>query len=295
MSKEIGTGKLFGIAGLVLGIVFALNSFTIVSTGSEASVESFGEVHQGKVLTGFNMVAPWWGIDEYNGLLETETLYDKGIPSQDKFKTEMDISYTGHFVSGFADKVRGTTGKSHQFLDTHVEKKVRSCTIGAGTRVINSQAFFEEETQAFMTDFVLNCVNDYMDSDEVGGGYELTQVQFTEINLDPVVRKFMVTTKERQEQEAQQQSALAIADLKAQEVTKISASNLLASADNKQSAKNVSDAKFYDMKQEALGNKELNKSMSPELTLYIEAQRWDGKRSHVVAGAGAELLIDTRK
>jgi regulator of protease activity HflC (stomatin/prohibitin superfamily) len=290
-----GKSIIAGIVAAILALVIALNSFTIITTGSEASVESFGKVHLDKVLTGFNLVAPWWGIDEYNGLLETKTLEDKGIPSQDKFKTQMDISYTGHFLYGYADKIRSTTGTDTQFLNTHVEKKVRSCTIGAGTRVISSQAFFEEKTQAFMTQFVLECVNDYMQDSVVGGGFELTQVQFTEINLDPVVRKFMVTTKERQEEEEQQESKLRIADLKSQEITKTSASNRLASVDNKISSQNVSDAKMYDMKQEALGNIDLAKSVTPELVRYMEAQRWDGKRSQVVAGSGTELLIDTRK
>ena len=92
MSLIKDRSKIAGIVASILLMVLALNSFTIVSTGSEASVESFGKVHTGKVLTGFNIVAPWWGIDEYNNLLETETLEDKGIPSQDKFKTQMDIS-----------------------------------------------------------------------------------------------------------------------------------------------------------------------------------------------------------
>jgi len=294
MSLIKDRSKIAGIVASILLMVLALNSFTIVSTGSEASVESFGKVHTGKVLTGFNIVAPWWGIDEYNNLLETETLEDKGIPSQDKFKTQMDISYTGHFLYGNADKIRATTGTYSQFLSTHVAKKVLSCNIGAGTRVKNSQAFFEEATQVFMTDFVLKCVNDYLTSDEVGGGFEITQVQFTDINLDPVVRKFMVTTKERQEQEAQQESALAIADLKAQEVIKVSAANLLASKDNKLAAKNISDAKRYDIEQTAAGNIELSKPVTTKLVQYIEAQRWNGARSTVVAGASTELLIDTR-
>lgn len=287
-------GKIGGIVAIILAIIIGLNCFTIITTGSEASVESFGKVHKGKNLTGFNLVLPHWGIDEYDGLLVTETLEDRGIPSQDKFKTQMDISYTGHFLKDSASKIRATTGTADQFLLTHVEKKVRSCTIGAGTRVKNSQAFFEEETQAFMTTFVLNCVNDYMESDEVGGGFELTQVQFTGINLDPVVKQFMITTKKRQEEENQAESSLAIAETEAQKVTKISAANLLASLDNKKAAKNGSDAKMYDMQQQALGNIELAKSITPELILYIEAQRWDGKRSKIVAGKGTGLLVDTR-
>jgi len=286
--------KYSGIAVAILGLVFLANCFTVVTTGSEASVESFGKVHKNKILTGFNFVAPWWGIDEYDNLLETITLEDKGIPSQDKFKTNMDISYTGHFLLGNADRLRATTGDSSKFLRTHVDKKVRSCTIGAGTRVINSQAFFEEQTQAIMTDFVLQCVNDYINSKEVGGGYELTQVQFTEIELDPVVKNFMITTKQRQEQENQQESALKIADLKAQEVTKVSAANRLASQDNLEIAKNKARAVRYKMEQEALGNKELSKSLTPELVEYMKVQKWNGVRSKIVAGANTELLVDSR-
>lgn len=281
-----------GIVASVLIFLIALNSFTIVSTGSEASVESFGKVHEGKILSGFNLVAPWWGIDEYDMLLETRKLDDRGIPSQDKFKTNMDISFTGHFLGGTADKIRGTTGNSASFLETHVNNKVLSCAIKAGGTVENSQAFFNESTQISMSNYVTDCVNTYVGT--VGGGYEITQVQFTDITLAKEVRIFMVETKKRQEGEEQQESQLHIADLKSQEITKTSKSKMLASADNKAAAKNVSDAKFYDMQQEAAGNTELQKSLSPELVAYIEAKRWNGQRSQVVAGTGTGLLIDVR-
>ncbi len=281
------------IAGGILTAVVGLNSFTVITAESEGSVTSFGEVKKGKILTGFNLVAPWWSIDEYNNLLETVTLENRGIPSQDKFKTEMDISYTGQFVKGYADKIRSSTGTSDQFKTTHVDKKVRSCAIGAGTRVANSQAFFEEKTQVEMTRFVLDCVNDYLSSDEVGDGFRLTQVQFTNISLDPIVKEFMVTTKQRQEQEEQQVSSLKIADLKAQEVTKVAQAKEQASIFDKKAAQNVSDAKLYDMEKTAEGNTVLSKSITPELTAYIEAQRWDGVRSKIVSGG--QLLVDTRE
>lgn len=287
--------SIVGVAGVLLSGVLLLNCFTIVTAESQASVTSFGNVHKGKVLEGFNLTAPWWDIDEYNNLLTTLTLDDRGIPSQDKFKTQMDISYTGRFRKGQASNIRASTGTATEFLSTHVDKKVRSCTIGAGTRVINSQAFFDETIQIEMAQYVLDCVNAYLGGDSVGGGYELTQVQFTDIRLDPVVRQFMVTTKQRQEQEEQQSSSLRIADLKAQEVTKVSAANYLASEDNKKAAKNASDAKLYDMQQEAKGNFELSQSLSLELVKYIEAKRWDGARSRIVSGAGTELLVDTRE
>lgn len=286
--------EILSIVSLILSLIIILNSFKVVTAESEGSVTSFGEVKKGKILTGFNWVAPWWSIDEYNNLLETVTLEGRGIPSQDKFKTEMDISYTGKFIKGNADKIRSSTGTADQFKRTHVDKKVRSCAIGAGTRVNNSQAFFEETTQAEMTRFVLTCVNDYLNSEEVGGGFQLTQVQFTNISLDPIVKDFMVTTKQRQEQEEQQASSLKIADLKAQEVTKVAAAKEQASLYDKKAAQNRSDAKLYDMKKEAEGNLELSKSLSNGLIRYMEAKKWDGVRSKIVAGGNTELLVDSR-
>ena len=286
--------EIISIVVAVLLLIAGLNAFTIVTAESEASVTSFGEVKKGKILTGFNWVAPWWSVDEYNNLLETVTLEGRGIPSQDKFKTEMDISYTGKFIKGNADKIRSTTGTANQFKRTHVDKKVRSCAIGAGTRVPNSQAFFEETTQAEMTRFVLTCVNDYLNSSEVGGGFQLTQVQFTNISLDPIVKDFMVTTKQRQEQEEQQASSLKIADLKAQETTKIAAANEQASIYDKKASQNRSDAKLYDMKKEAEGNKALTESLNSDLIKYIEAKKWDGVRSKIVAGQNTDLLVDSR-
>jgi len=287
-------GIIGGIVGGVLLAIVGLNSFTIVTAESQAAVTSFGEVHKDKNLEGFNWVAPWWSINEYNNLLVTVTLDDRGIPSQDKFKTQMDISYTGRFVKGQAASVRASTGLAEQFLVTHVDKKVRSCAIGAGTQVENSQAFFTEEVQSGMSSYVLDCVNDYLSSPQVGGGYELTQVQFTDISLDPIVKKFMVTTKKRQEEEDQQKSSLRIADLKAQEVTKVAQAKEAASVFDKKAAQNVSDAKAYDMGKTAEGNLAIRQSISPELIRYIEAKRWDGKRSKIVAGSGTGLLVDTR-
>jgi regulator of protease activity HflC (stomatin/prohibitin superfamily) len=279
--------------GLALAVVFlvALNSFTIVSVGSEASVESFGEVHQGKHLTGFNLVAPWWGVDEYNGKDVTWTIDDMGVPSQDKFKTNMDVSFTGSFVTGFASMIRGNVGDENQFLDTHVYKTVRSCVIRAGGTVPTSQEFFDEPTQVMMASTVEDCVNTYLTSEEVGGGFSVAAVRYSDIRLDPVVRDFMIKTKERQEAENQQESALEIANLKAQEVTKKSAANLTASKDNANARKNLADAALYEAQKEALGNKEIAKSLSSTLVAYVEAKNWDGKRSTHVLGTSTAVLV----
>jgi regulator of protease activity HflC (stomatin/prohibitin superfamily) len=290
MNKEIKIGA--WIVAAILTVALALNCYTIITTNHEGSVQSFGKVHEGKVLTGFNLVAPWWSIDEYSLQHDTMSYDDLGIASQDKFKTNMDVAFTGNFLTGYADKTRSSTGSADKFLSTHVYKRVLSCLTKAGMEVEDSQAFFQKDIQIRMAESTKSCVNDYLAG--VGGQFELSTVQFSDIRLDPRVAAFMLETKKRQEAETIAQSNLAIAETDAQVVVKQAAARLQAAADDKASAILKAEGLSQSKILEATGNQELSKSINGELIRYIEAQRWDGKRSQVVAGAGTELLIDTR-
>lgn len=280
-------GKMIG--GVVLAMILlitAMNSFTIVSVGSEASVQSFGKVHQGKVLNGFNLVMPWWGIDEYSYQYSTASINDFKLASRDKFKTNLDVAITGNFVKGYADQNRSGTGTASRYLATHVDKRVLSCLTKAGGDVENSQQFFEKTIQTQLSTSAIDCTNDYL---KTIGGYEVTAIQFSDIRLDPIVKKFMVTTKQRQEQENQQQSSLRIEDLKAQKVEKVAAANLKASADNRLAAANVTDANFYAVSKEAEANLLLAKSVTPQLIKYVEANRWNG--SYLTTGLSDKTSV----
>jgi regulator of protease activity HflC (stomatin/prohibitin superfamily) len=282
--KLIGGGVLITIL-----LITSLNSFTIVTTNSQASVESFGEVHQGKVLEGFNLVLPWWGIDEYSQQFVTENYEDLQIASQDKFKTNMDVSFTGYFEKGYADKLRASSGTAEQFLITHVGKRVLSCQTKAGLTVKTSQAFFDEATQVKMAEFTLSCVNNYIAS--IGGGYKIKTVQYSDIRLDPVVRGFMVETKKRQEGENQAKSDLQIADTNAQKLVKTSESRYKAAVNNKKAAALASEAIAYDMEQLAEGNRKLAKSVTPLLTSYIKAKAWNGALPTHVLGTNTSMFL----
>jgi regulator of protease activity HflC (stomatin/prohibitin superfamily) len=279
------------IAGAITALVItvtALNSFTIVSVGEEAAVSSFGEVHEGKQLEGFNLVMPWWSIDEYNLQHRTMTFNDLGIASQDKFKTNIDVSFTGSFLAGNADKTRANTGTSSKFISTHVEKRILSCLTKAGGDVKDSQAFFNKATQEQLASTTITCVNDYLTT---VGAYEISSVQFSDIRLDPKVKSFMVKTKERQEEENQADSELAIAETLAQKVVQTSAAQLLAAENTKQSRKLAADAALYEKQMEAQGNVELAKSISSTLVEYNKANRWDGKMPTHVLGSETTMML----
>jgi len=304
MNKELNPFKIIGsVMAVLLAIVIIFNCYTIVNTNHEASVESFGEVKKGEILTGFNWVAPWWGIDEYSTEHEIMSYEDLGVASQDKFKTNMDVSFTGSFKYGYADKTRASSGDANRFLETHVYKRILSCLTKAGAEVPNSQAFFNKEIQVGLSNSTINCVNSYLDG--VGGQYVISTVQFSDIRLDKRVQSFMVETKKRQEQENQATSDLHIAEINAQKVVKQSKAKLDAADNNKQSAillaegakqANILEAEGISASLilEAEGNTKLNKSITDELTEYVKAKRWDGKLPTTMAGTGTEFLIDNR-
>ena len=58
-SSNALTKLISGVVGALFVMIVSLNCYTIVSTNSQASVESFGKVHDGTILEGFNLVAPW--------------------------------------------------------------------------------------------------------------------------------------------------------------------------------------------------------------------------------------------
>lgn len=279
------------IVGLIAALLLIFNSFTIVPVGAEASVSSFGKVYADKILTGFNIVPFYWTIDIYNLQYRTYIIDDIGVASRDKFKTSMDVAYTGSFISGFAGKNRSNTGTYSTYINTHVVKRVTSCLTKAGGEIENSQAFFDKETQDSMGNSVLNCVNNYLNK---VGGYKLTSVQFSDINLDPVVRQFMVKTKSRQEAETQAKSDLSIADTLAKKIIKTSNANLIAAEVNKKSTILKAEGLKQSMILEASGNEALNKSITSGLVRYVEAKRWNGVRSKIVAGSQTQLLVDAR-
>lgn len=281
-----------GVAGLIvfIAVVIGFQSYTVVPVGEEASVSSFGEVKTGTVLKGFNWIPFWWSTDEYNLQNRTHTYSDLGVASKDKFKTYMDTSFTGAFLTNTADKIRKNVGNSDTYMTTHVNKRVLSCLTKAGGDVINSQAFFEKPIQVELADSTLDCVNTYLTD---VGGYKLTSIQFSNIRLDSRVEKFMVETKRREEAEQQAISNLEIANTNAQVVVKRSKAELDAAANKKAARKLESEAALYAAQMEAQGNKELNSSISGKLVNYIKAQRWNGVMPTTMAGDN-DLLIDAR-
>lgn len=292
LSVSSGAKNLIGaVMAFIILLIAATSLHETVPVGEEASVSSWGKVQPGVNKTGAGFKAPWETYDTYNLQSRTYTFNGVGVAAQDKFKNSMDISYTGRFLPGYASKIRNTTGTAEVFISTHVHKTVRACAVKAGLTKSNSQDFFFETAQIEMAEYTLACANEYLDSGDVGGGYAITKVQFSKIDLDPRVEKFMVKTKERLEAEEQQKSDARIAESKARELVAKEKADADAAIHRATKDRTIADAKFYAVQKEAEGNLLLSKSVSTDLADYIRANKWDGKQPQIMTGVGTELQI----
>jgi len=285
-----------GFGGLVVAALalVAWNSWTICSVGSECTATSFGTVVK-ENMVGFNLVPFWYNIDEYDIKDNTWTFDNMGVPSQDNFKTGMDVSFTGHFEEGANGHIRRTVGNENRYLNTHVKKQMRSCVIGAGGTVELSQEFFKDVVQRAMSDAAIACINKYQESKDVANAgvpnFVVTAVQFADINLATTVKKMIIGTKERQEKEKHAASALEIADKKAQEKTKVSAAVKLAAVDYKAAAISKAEGLKEAAELEAEGNKKLAASVTPALVQYVRAKAWNGQYPTHMLGDNTAMFL----
>jgi len=280
-----------GVSAALIVVIIALNSFTICNVGEECTATAFGKIAR-EDMTGFNIVPFWYDIKVLNIQDQSWSFNDMGVPSQDKFKTSMDVSFNGQFNSLYGGEITTNVGSPAQFLSTHVNKPMRSCVIKAGTDVENSQMFFEKTTQQAMASSSLSCINNYLDNlSEVGGAFSVTEVRFSDINLDTKVQAMIVMTKERQEAENRQESALRIKDLEAQEVQVIAAANKIAASDNKEAAILVAEGVKQAMILEAEGNEKLAKSITTGLADYVKAKAWNGVLPTHQLGSNTSMFL----
>jgi regulator of protease activity HflC (stomatin/prohibitin superfamily) len=115
-------------------------------------------------------------------------------------------------------------------------------------------------------------------------GYMITAVKFSDIRLPKVVKDAVEKTKKRDQEVEEQSAKLEIADLLAQEKTKI-AEAADASAEFEASAiMKIATA-------QADANKLLNRSLTAELIEYRRIEKWNGVRSTHVLGDDTSFIL----
>lgn len=292
-------GKGLPIAGMVIAgllVAFMLKPFVIINDTEEGVLVKWdGKVEPAPLTQGFNVVAPWNGVDIYPMTFQKTRYENLGVTSQDNLKTSMDVSITGRFIRGMTPVARKDSGSIQQFFEVQLKDRLRANILEAGKVVAkDSQDFYGETTLARMADDIINISNKELRP----LGYEITAVEFSDVNLPPVVANAVEGAKTRAELVKTQQQQLKIADLKAQEQVKRadaeSKSIRMVANANLEKAQKEADGKLYSAQKEAEGNGVLSRSLTPEIIKNKEAEAkllWNGVAPTHVYGGDSSFII----
>ena len=155
--KRWGTGAVVGLAGLIL----AFNSYTIVSDGTVKTQTFLGKVDPNPVLPGFHLVNPFASFDTFSTKDIAVKLDKLQVPSQDKFKSTVDLTVMLQFDGSKAPINRINAGTQDQALDKYVTEKLLSTIREFGKSVPKAQDLFDAKIQAQLQTAIQQEVEEY--------------------------------------------------------------------------------------------------------------------------------------
>lgn len=277
--------KVFASAGmlivLLVGVLFAFNSFTTVGVGKEKAGALFGNVYDNPLGSGWYFVNPLASFETYDLQAITHNFDDIGMPAQDKLKTVMDMSVTGNFVAGKTTHAREETGSAKGFMNTHYFTRIRALAIEVGKEKAElSEAYFDADTLGLVEDEIIVRANDELRPK----GYEISAVKFSDIRLPQVVKDAVEKTKKRDQEVQEQNAKLEIADLQAQELTKVA-----KAAD--ESASFEASAIMKIATAEANANELIRRTLTPALVEYKRIDKWNGVKPTHVLGENTAVIL----
>lgn len=303
--ENIKFGKIAGSVALGLGVfLLALNSYTIVEDGEAKTAKLFGEIKPDVYRAGFYVVNPLAEFTTFDIKENMFKLDDVSIPSQDKFKSNADVTIQWSIDPNKLPTLQKTIGTQADIQEKILVQPLMSILREAGRGVVRAQDLFRADVQDRLQQEVLDGLR------EVAAMYGLTihAVYIKDIALPSVIQESIITTKKLEEQESQEKARLeqqklvyarstaeAEAAAKSAEQNKI-ASQLKADAEAYRVEKEA-DANLYSKQKEAEGNKALANSVTENLlklkSVEVQlkhAEKWQGGVPQTVLGESSQVL-----
>lgn len=298
-AKSIIKPVAFAVAAVV-GVVFCLNAYTVVQDGSVKTKTFLGKVDPTPLTPGFHFpVNPFASFDTYSTRDIKLTYKDIQVPSQDKFKTSVDVTLMVRFNGAKAPAVRVDGGGEGQAIDKYIDQKFMSTVREFGKGVKTAQDLFKSDVQAGLQTSILAEVNEYSQK----YGYTITEVFIQDIELDPVIKEQIVNTKAREEKVNQAQADLERVAKEAQQKVEQASADRQARDNLAQANERDADAKLYAAKKEAEANNALQKTITQEMITWkkldvemLRATKYQGGVPQTVVGSGydGQMLMDMR-
>lgn len=303
MSQKEEIAKIKKIAkrtaiGLVVAIA-AMNSYTIVSDGTVKTQTFLGKVNPNPVTPGFHIVNPFASFDTFNTKDIAMKFEKLQVPSQDKFKSTVDMTVMLQFDGNKAAINRVNAGTQDQALDKYVTEKLLSTVREFGKSVPKAQDLFSADVQAKLQTSIQQEVEEYARP----YGYSVKQVFLQDITLPDVIMEQVTNTKIREESVNAEKAELARKEQIAQQKVVQSEADKQARANVAISNERDADAKLYAAKKEAEANTALQRTITPEMIRWKEldvqqtvADKYQGGVPQTVMGSGyaGSTIFDSR-
>lgn len=288
------------------------NSFIVVQDGTVETQSFLGKVSPEVYSSGLHIVNPLSSFTVYS-VRDIKLSFDGiAVPSQDKFKTSVDLSVMVKFdgTKAPSNKINGGANQEAA-IDKYVTTKLMSTVREFGKSIPIAQDLFKADVQSSLQTSIMNEVNEYSRV----YGYTITDVFIQDVELDEVIKKQITNTKEREEKVYQAKADRARDNEIAQKTVDAATANRKAADENAQAAernaiavnfaaKQETDAKLYAAQKEAEANTLLQRTITPEMIkwrqLEVEqtrANKYLGGVPNTVIGGDYQggLLMDIRK
>lgn len=289
---------------VALGVVAALwlvpNMYTIVSDGTVKTQTFMGKVDPKPVLPGFHVVNPLASFDTFSTKDIAMKFEKLQVPSQDKFKSTVDMTVMLQFDGNKAPINRINAGSQDQALDKYVTEKLLSTVREFGKSVPKAQDLFDAKVQNQLQIAIQQEVEDYARP----YGYTVKQVFLQDITLPDVIMEQVTNTKIREEQVNAARAELAKVEQTSQQAVKQAEATRQSRENMAVANERDADAMLYAAKKQAEANAVLQRTITPEMIRWKEldvqmkrAEKYQGGVPHTVMGADydGKVIFDSRK
>jgi len=279
-------------------IILAMNSFTIVEKGHNKVATFLGAVQPTPYPEGFHIVNPILRFTTFDLRDITYTINDISVPSQDKLKSQFDVSFIIAAKGSGTPKMLQTAGDLDLAVEKYLVPKARSVLREAGKKVQKSQDFFLADVQMEMQENLENGMSEFLDQ----RGFIVKSILIRDIDLPQIVQTAIKQTKERQEQVNREQAALDIVEKQAQQKVKQAEADAQAAEEQAKKIKTLADADAYAVEVKATAqanaNNRIAKSVTANLIKYNSIEKWDGAYPKTLMSgkdSGVLLTLPTNK
>ena len=292
-SLDIPKIVLHSVAG-VFGLIVAMNSYTTVPAGHVKVKTLFGKVHHEEYREGFHLVNPLSDFTLYDTRNITYGVDKIMVPSQDKLKTQMDVSIIFNLDPSLASNMKAEVGDVQDFVNKFLKPKARSTIREVGKGVKKSQDFFLDHVQQDMQTRTLSALNEFLEN----RGVVVSSVLFRDVTLPRVVSSAIIQTKQRQEDIRREEANLAVVEKQAQQQVKQAEARESAAIADANAKRTLADAAAYEIEKiaesQAKANSMVKKTLTEELIKMKLAEQWDGKYPTHMLSEGSNILIGAK-